>query len=406
MKILTFTTLFPNAEQPDHGIFVENRLRHLLGSRQVTAEVIAPVPWFPLASGAFGRFARLARVPLQEQRHGLAVRHPRYVSIPKIGMHIAPLLLYLGARRVANRLLAEGHDFDLIDAHYFYPDGVAAALLGRELGKPVVITARGTDINLIADFALPRRMILWAARRAAAVITVCEALRARLIELGADAAAIHTLRNGVDLVRFRPRERAEARRKYGVDGAAPVLLSVGHLIERKGHHVLIAALAQLPEARLLIAGDGPERAALDRLATRLGIAERVKFLGRVAHDDLAETYSAADLLVLASSREGWANVLLEAMACGTPVVATKVWGTPEVVADAAAGLLVEPRTAAAFAAAIARLLTAPPSRPATRLYAERFSWDATTAGQLALFHDILARRQYPHRVAPRTGTAR
>ncbi len=408
MKILTFTTLFPNNEQQDHGIFVENRLRHLLGSQQLVAEIVAPVPWFPLANRAFGRFARLARVPRQEHRHGVRIHHPRYLSIPKIGMHVAPLLLYLGARRAAKRLQAEGYGFDLIDAHYFYPDGIAATLLGHELGKPVVITARGTDVNLIGDFALPRRMILWAARQAAGIITVCEALRTRLIELGVDGAQIRTLRNGVDLVRFGPRDRDDARHKYGVAGTAPALLSVGHLIERKGHHLVIEALAQLPTARLLIAGDGPERVALERLATRLGLAERVRFLGRVAHDELAEIYSAADLLILASSREGWANVLLEAMACGTPVVASNVWGTPEVVADPAAGLLVEARTGDAFAAAIARLLAAPPPRAATRLYAERFSWDATTAGQLALFGEILARespRQPSHRAAARGSTA-
>lgn len=405
MKILTFTTLFPNVEQQDHGIFVENRLRQLLGSRQVTAEIIAPVPWFPLVSPAFGRFAGFARVPRQELRHGFSVRHPRYISLPRIGMLLAPLLLYLGARRAAKRLLVEGFDFDLIDAHYFYPDGVAAILLGRELGKPVVITARGTDINLIADFPLPRRMILWAARRAAAIVTVCEALRTRLIAIGAEAARIHTLRNGVDLAHFRPRDSDSARRKYNVAGTAPVLLSVGHLIERKGHHLVIEALARLPSAWLLIAGDGPERAALELLAVRLGVAARVRFLGRVAHDALAEIYNAADLLVLASSREGWANVLLEAMACGTPVVATKVWGTPEMVADPAAGHLVEPRTADAFVIAITRLLAAPPSRAATRLYAERFSWDATTTGQLVLFRDVVAREQCPSRTAAHRSTA-
>src|SRR6266851_5525534 len=313
MKILTFTTLFPNSEQRDHGIFVENRLRHLLGSQQLVAEIIAPVPWFPFVHRAFGRFAHLARVPRLEHRQDLRVRHPRYISIPKIGMHLAPLLLYLGARRAAKRLLAEGYAFDLIDAHYFYPDGVAAALLGHELGKPVVITARGSDVSQIGDYPLPRRMILWAARRAAGIVTVCEALRARLIELGADGRQIRTLRNGVDLVRFHPRDRDDARRRYGVDGAAPVLLSVGHLIERKGHHLVIAALAQLPGAKLLIAGDGPERAALELLAARQGVVERVRFLGHMAHDELAAIYSAADLLVLASSREGWANVLLEAM---------------------------------------------------------------------------------------------
>jgi teichuronic acid biosynthesis glycosyltransferase TuaC len=400
MKILTFTTLFPNSEQHDHGIFVENRLRHLLASRQVVAEVVAPVPWFPFAGRAFGRFARLARVRRREQRHGLSVRHPPYISIPKIGMHLAPLLLYLGARRAAKQLLAEGYEFDLIDAHYFYPDGVAAVLLGRELGKPVVITARGTDINLIADFPLPRCMILWAARRAAAVVTVCEALRIRLIELGADGARIRTLRNGVDLVRFHPRDRNSARHKYDLDGAVPALLSVGHLVVHKGHDLVIEALAQIPGARLLIVGDGPERGALARLAALLGVAHRVRFLGHLPHDTLTEIYAAADVLVLASSREGWPNVLLEAMACGTPVVASKVGGSAEVVIEPAAGRLVGERTADAFGAAILDLLSAPPQRAATRRYAERFSWDATTEGQIMLFREIAARaRAHPDGMA-------
>lgn len=395
MKILTFTTLFPNVEQQDHGIFVENRLRHLLGSRQITAEIIAPVPWFPLANRIFGRFGRLARVPRQEQRQGLSVRHPRYLSIPRIGMHLAPLLLYLGARRTAKRLLAEGFDFDLIDAHYFYPDGIAAALLGRELGKPVVITARGSDVNLIGDFPLPRRMILWATRQAGGVITVCEALRARLIELGADGAHIRTLRNGVDLVRFHPRDRDSARRKYNVDGTAAILLSVGNLVEHKGHDIVIAALKRVAGARLLVVGDGPERGALARLAARLGVGERVRFLGQLPHDALTEIYVAADVLVLASSREGWANVLLEAMACGTPVVASRVGGTAEVVTEPAAGRLVGERTAEAFGAAIVDLLTTAPQRAATRRYAERFSWDATTEGQIELFHEITTQAR-PH----------
>lgn len=389
MKILTFSTLFPNSEQHDHGIFVENRLRHLLGSLQAETRVVAPVPWFPVTGKSFGSYAKLARVPRAEARHGIAIQHPRYLTIPKIGMLAAPFLLYFGARRAVKRLIAQGYAFDLIDAHYYYPDGVAAALLARELGKPFVITARGTDINLIADYALPRRLILWAARRAGGSITVCAALKTRLIELGADATKIHVLRNGVDLVRFRPMDRAGARRKYGVEGPSPVLLSVGHLIERKGHHLVIEALARQPTAILLIAGDGPERGALGELASRLGVAGRVRFLGRKPHDELPEIYSAADILVLASSREGWANVLLEAMACGTPVIASNVWGTPEVVAAPAAGRLVAERTGKAFAEEIARLLASPPPREATRAYAEGFSWEATTEGQLALFRQIL-----------------
>ena len=134
IRLLMFSTLFPNAVQPSHGVFVENRLRHLLADGGVTAQVIAPVPWFPSAGRLFGRYAAFAKVAGQETRFGLTVRHPRYVVIPRVGMTLAPFLLYATARAAVAQLLAEGHRFDLIDAHYFYPDGIAAVMLGRRFG--------------------------------------------------------------------------------------------------------------------------------------------------------------------------------------------------------------------------------------------------------------------------------
>lgn len=385
IRLLTFTTLYPNAEQPQHGVFVENRLRHLTATGAVESRVIAPVPWFPLADPRFGAYAAYARVPRQEQRHAIAIDHPRYALPPKIGMVPAPVLLYLGARRAVERLRRDGYDFDVIDAHYFYPDGVAAALLAREFRKPLVITARGTDVNLIPRHAIPRRLIQWAASRASAMITVCTALKTALCDLGIAAERITVLRNGVDLATFQPIDPAAARANLGEARQGILLASVGHLVERKGHHLAIGALPRLPEARLLIAGTGPEQRRLQDLATGLGVADRVRFLGHVPHDALAALYSAADALVLASSREGWANVLLEAMACGTPVVASNLWGTPEVVAAPEAGILMAELSIAGVVSAVESLLRAPPDRQATRRYAERFSWDETTAGQMAIF---------------------
>jgi len=390
IRLLVFSTLFPNAVQPSHGVFVENRLRHLLSDGGVSAQVVAPVPWFPSAVHRFGRYAAYARVAAEETRFGIAVRHPRYVVIPHVGMTLAPFLLYAAARGAVARLLAEGHRFDLIDAHYFYPDGIAAIMLGRRFGLPVTITARGTDLNLIPRYAVPRRMIQWAAGRADGLITVCQALKDTLVELGVAGDRITVLRNGVDLALFRPGDRVAQRQRYGLDG--PTLISVGHLIRRKGHHLPIQALAMLPGVRLLVVGDGPERAALEATAASAGVADRVRFLGRRPHDELPDLYGAADALVLASSREGWANVLLEAMACGTPVVASNVWGTPEVVATPEAGRLMAARTPEALADAARALLADPPARAATRSYAEGFSWDATSRGQKTLFERILAER--------------
>ena len=384
MKILTFSTLFPNTEKPGHGIFVETRLRHLVASGQVESRVVAPIGWFPSKHPRFGDYAKLARVPKSEVRHGLQVEHPRYPVLPKIGMNVAPLLLAQAARPRIARMIDEGYDFDLIDAHYFYPDGVAAAMLARYFNKPLVITARGSDITLLPQYALPRRMIKWAANRADGVITVCHALREEVVALGVPQERVTSLRNGVDLQLFRPVERK----------ANPLftLLTVGHLVPVKAQELIIAALPRLADVRLVVAGDGPNRGMLEALARELGVEARVQFLGAVPQAQLRGHYGNADALVLASSREGWANVLLESMACGTPVVASRVYGTPEVVAAPEAGVLMDERTPQGVADAVNRLRAAYPDRAATRRYAERFSWDDTTAGQIALFQDILNRR--------------
>lgn len=390
MKLLLFSSLFPSSQRPIHGIFVETRLRELVKSGQVEAKVVAPVPWFPLKGERFGEYGLFAATPKVEQRNGLEVHHPRYFLPPKIGMNIAPYTMALGALATVKRLQAEGFDFDVIDAHYYYPDGVAASLLARWLGKPFVVTARGTDLNLIPQHPRPRQLILDTAARAQASIGVCQALMDSLAELGADKSKLHALRNGVDLERFAPEPRDVARGRVGLPAEGRVLLSVGHLIERKGHHLAIEALPLLPDdVRLIIAGGGEEAASLKALVKRLGLTERVVFAGVVPQIELKWWLSAADALVLGSSREGWANVLLEAMACGTPVIATDIWGTPEVVSTPDAGVLMPERSAAGVAAGFNALFAQYPSRAATRAHAERFSWQATTDGQLALFRQIV-----------------
>lgn len=386
LRILTFSTLYPNAEQPNHGVFVENRLRHLVASGEVGSEVVAPVPFFPSSGRWWGAWARYARIPRQESRNGLLVHHPRFPVIPKVGMTMAPLLLYQAVLPFLRYLLAAGRSVDAIDAHYVYPDGVAAVWLGQRLKLPVVVTARGTDVNLIPQYRLPRRLIQGALAGASALITVSAALRAALLELGAAPEKVTVLRNGVDVHMFvPPSDRRGLRAKLGL--ARPTLISVGHLVERKGHHLVIEALRELTDWDLMIVGDGPERSRLASVIEQSGLSGRVRLLGGRPHTDLPDLYGAADVLVLASSREGWANVLLESMACGTPVVATNIWGNPEVVRTSAAGVIVE-RNPSAIAEGVRRLISKTQDRSATRTYAEQFSWDETTAGQIALFRRI------------------
>jgi len=262
-------------------------------------------------------------------------------------------------------------------------------ILGRVLGKPVVITARGTDISLVPRYALPRWMIQRAGRRCAAIITVCKALKDELVDIGINPDKVTVLRNGVDLKQFYPEDRQWARSVFGMSHFA--LASVGNLVPLKGHDLVIGVLPHLTDAELFIAGSGPEERRLRALANSLDVADRVHFLGMLTQDQLRLLYSGADALVLASSREGWANVLLESMACGTPVIATDVWGTPEVVAAPEAGVLVEERSTDALRFGIQRLRSALPDRLATRRYAEAFDWEATTKGQLDIFNSLLNR---------------
>ena len=390
MRILVFTTLYPNAAAPNHGVFVENRLRAYREKYDADVRVIAPVPWFPFPQGLFGHYAKFARAPQEETRDGVTVYHPRYALAPKIGMKDAPDALARCFRRMLKNLRADGWSPDLIDAHYLYPDGVAAAAVAREFETPCVLTARGTDVNLIPKYDEPRERMLGAIAQADAIITVADALKERLIELGAPSGKISTLRNGVDLNIFRPLRRERIRQAMDVCG--PVIASVGHLIDRKGHNLVIDAVADIPDATLLIVGDGEEKRALVRQAKQLGLSERVRFCGAVPHQDMIGVYNAADVLVLASSREGWPNVLLEAMACGTPCVATDVWGNGEVISAPSAGCLVKDRTAEAIAEATTTLLNAPPDRNDVRAHAQNHSWGATADGMHEIFSELAEKR--------------
>jgi glycosyltransferase involved in cell wall biosynthesis len=322
-----------------------------------------------------------------ETRHGIEIDHPRYPLLPKIGMSSAPLAIYAAVLPRLRRQIRDGKDFDLIDAHYFYPDGIAAVLLGRALNRPVIITGRGSDLNLISTYAVPRRWIRWAADYAAGLVTVSAGLKQRLVALGTPPERVRVLRNGVDPDSFRPPiDRGEARRALGF--TRPTLLAVGNLVPLKRHALIVEALAHLSEIDLAIVGDGPERPRIEALARRLGLAGRVRLLGRLPQRDLFGIYGAADILVHPSRREGWPNVLLESMACGTPVVATNFDSVGEIIRAPEAGRIIAEVTPTGLAASVGELLAAPPRREATRRYALGFDWQVTTDGQIKLFRDI------------------
>jgi len=291
-------------------------------------------------------------------------------------MTLSPLTMAIAGLRAFRKLRSSGFDPDVIDAYYLYPDCVAATIVGQVIGKPMVHTAFGSDVSQIPEYILPKRMILWAINLSYATTAVCNALKAGLERLGADGKKINVIEHGVDLDLFHPLERHAAGR-VGTGQNNPVVLSVGHLIERKGHDLAIRAIAEVPEAQLLIIGSGPEEGKLKALITELGLEERVRLLGQLPQQSLPRFFSTADVFLLCSHREGIANVILESLACGTPVAATDVWGSSEVLTTPDAGALIFERTPQAVADTIRKLIYSPPAGENTRHVAERYSWQST-----------------------------
>lgn len=388
IRLLTFTTLFPSAAHPTHGLFVERRLRHIVATGRASARVIAPVPWFPSTSARFGRLGVLARTPASEERHGIPVSHPRFpaVPVPRIGAWIVP---YMMARCTLRHVQQLAESIDLIDAHFLYPDGVAAAMIAKRVGKPLVLSARGSDVNTWPEDPVVKRRILKAVDQAAATISVSQALKDEMEKLGVAGEKVHVIRNGVDLDHFNVGDRTQAKRQLGLHG--PTILCVGHLdADKKGQDLVIEALPLLPNAELMLVGYGPSRSAMEDLCRKLGVEDRVHFAGAVSPDELPLYYAAADVFVLASRREGMPNVVLEALACGIPVVATRVGGVGEIVNDPRTGTLLDDRDVGRLAQAISALIEAEIPPEEVRSHAEQFSWAPIAATQADLYESVLA----------------
>ncbi len=361
IRVLTFTSLFPNAQQPLHGLFVSERIQAL--SRLCELQVVAPVPWVPPAPFLSKRYLQYARIAAKESHKGLEIQHPRFLTIPKLFKAIDGILMALSslAELIA---LRRSFPFDIIDAHWAYPDGVAAALLARFFSVPLVLTVRGDDINILPKYFLRRQLIRWALRRAKVVIALSNELKDKVLSLAGHGTNAVVIPNGIDCETFSPGDRLQARRRLGISESGRILLSVGRLHISKGFPLLVEALAQVkkdfPDLRLVIVGESDHEAdarpAICDAASRLGISEEINLVGAQPRSIVADWYRASDVFCLATFREGSANVLLEALACGVPCVTTPVGGNPEVVSSPKVGFLVPPKVDA-LARAISRALS-------------------------------------------------
>jgi teichuronic acid biosynthesis glycosyltransferase TuaC len=404
INLVVFSALFPSAARPGAGLFIRERMFRVAQHRPLA--VVSPQPWFPGQS-----LLRLLRpgyrpqAPALEIQQGIRVYHPRYLSVPGLLRQFDGWSMALASVGLMRKLKRQGAQ--LIDAHFTYPDGEAATRLGRWLGLPATITLRGTEVPHSRNPVLRPRLSR-TLKSAARVFTVSDSLRRLAIELGAVVEKTEVVGNGIDTERFQPVARAAARARFGLPDRAKVLISVGGLVERKGMHrvieVLPALLTHHPDLHYLIVGgaspEGDNRTELTAQVARLGLADRVHFLGALPSDELKWPLSASDVFVLATRNEGWANVFLEAMACGLPVISTDVGGNAEVVCREELGSIVPFGDSAALRQALDAALDKDWDRAAILDYARDNHWDKRVAQLLRAYEPLLAIASRPEQSAP------
>jgi len=394
-RIVVYSSVFPSSARPTAGLFVRERMFRLAPDAEIV--VVAPVPWFP-GQGLLRllRPGYRPQPPLHEQQSGITVHFPRFLAVPGLLRSLDARLMAWCTLRLLRRLQREW-GAQLIDSHFSYPDGWAATWLGRKLGLPVTITLRGTETPHSRD-RRRRAQLLQAWARADRLFAVSDSLRRLAVGLGAEAAKFTVVGNGVDSATFRPLDRAAARAALDIPAGARVLVTVGGLVERKGFHRVIACLPELArrhgEVVYLVVGgasaEGDYGPQLRALAAALGVSAQVRFLGPLAPAQLPGPLSAADAFVLASSNEGWANVILEAMACGTPVIATDVGGNREVVADDRLGAVVPFGDHDALLRALDAALAREWDAQALIAYAGENSWESRIALIRQVHGELLA----------------
>ncbi|TWT81150.1 putative teichuronic acid biosynthesis glycosyltransferase TuaC [Planctomycetes bacterium CA13] len=401
LRVLVFTTSFPSKVQPEFGVHVKERLRILAQTSNIELHIVAPAPYFPPLK-TFKRWYAWSQVPNDEIVDGLVVHRPRYPMIPRIGGLVQSKLIYLASLKYI-RQLKKRFDFDLIDSHFVYPNGVAAVDLGKRFNRPVVITCRGADIAVYPQQAFVGKRIRQALRSADQLIALSEEMRGRMVQLGADDNRINSIPNGVDLAKFEMLSRDDARKQLDLPLDRPLILSVGYRLELKGFHLLVDALAQVrrthPHAMCAIVGGQTRWGAPDylpeiqRRIDQHQLAEHVVIAGTRPQEELKLWYSAANLSCIMSSREGSPNVMMEALACGAPLVSTRVGNVPEVLANPVLGSMIDNRSAEAAAPVLSAALSKQWDRNAIRQFAISHSWVAVASRVREVFDRAIEERE-------------
>jgi len=393
-KILALSYLFPNRCRPTDGIFVFNRLKALQSYADFV--VVSPRPKFPFMK-FFNQFSYLAELPNVEDYNGLKVYRPSFLIIPRY-LKMLDSISYLACTWNMLKTIASNFPFDLVDVHWVYPDALTGMMLARRLGKKFLITIRGKESICFGEHSFRKRIIDVTIKHADAVITLSNELKDIIQNsVKVNPSFIHTIPNGVDTSLFTLLDKNESRKKLGIPYHIKMILSVGYLIKRKGFHKIIQALPSIvnqhPDTLLyIVGGEGRELSfgnELKRMAYSLSLADRVKFVGSRPNEELVYWYNAADVFCLASDGEGSPNVVMEALACGLPVVASSVGSVPDILDESVWGYCVNPSDIAGFSFKIKKALTANCDRSLIRKYAEQFSWDKCAQQVMGVYQSIL-----------------
>lgn len=331
MKILIITNLYKNRKEPGKAEYHTQQFKAL--SEISDIQIVSPIPYLKFST---------KEVPLEDEVDGIKVYYPRYLVIPKILRSLYWLFFYLGVIGCVKRI-KKGFDFDVILSMWAYPDGVASNIIGRIMGKPVVIGALGSDINLYCKCTLRRKLIAKAMQECEKVIAVSSDLKGKIVAMGVDENKIDVLHNGIQKDIFKPMDREQCRNELGLPLGKKIILHVGNHAYIKGVDILIDAAKGLSdEYCVVMVGDGDLSLELKETVKDGHYKADVIFLGRQSHDEIPKWINAADVFCLPSRNEGYPNVLLESLACGIPVVATKVGGIPEIIVNDSLGILVDP----------------------------------------------------------------
>jgi len=386
MKILTITSVFPNSLEPHLGIFVKQRMFSL--AKFCELKVVAPIYWHKFLKRNF-------KVSYLEIQDGIEVYHPKFFYIPKF---LKSLDGFFFALSIIGTLLKirKRFNFDIIDSHFAYPEGYGAVLIAKILNIPVSVTLRGT-IERLGVHPIIRRQIKWALNNANIIIAVSNSLKDRATELGITSDKITVIRNGIDPKKFYLLDKIDARKRLGLPLDKKILLSIGGLVKRKGFHhvidILPEVIKKVPNLLYIIIGgpsiEGDISNFLKEKIKKLNLKNYVKLVGPKPHAELVYWYNAADLFCLFSSKEGCPNVVLESLACGTPVVSSNVGGIPEIIVNDSLGYIVNYNTKY-LKNVILKALNKSWDRKFIEKYGKKYTWELVAQQQLLLFKNALA----------------